>query len=74
MSKPGSGRWVLPVNPRIAALPAPAVSHITSGALYLLAGILQFSAAFRRRCPRGHVRAGRLLAVLGPSTWPWSST
>jgi hypothetical protein len=56
---------VLPVNPCIAASPAPAIIHITSGALYLLAGILQFSAAFRRRWPQGHVRVGRLLAVLG---------
>jgi uncharacterized membrane protein len=59
------GPPVLPVNPRIAASPAAAVIHITSGALYLLAGILQFSAAFRRRWPRGHVRIGRVLAVLG---------
>lgn len=59
------GPPVLPVNPRIAASPAPAIIHITSGALYLLVGILQFSAAFRGRWPQGHVRAGRLLAVLG---------
>lgn len=59
------GPPVLPVNPRIAASPTSAIIPITSGALYLLAGILQFSAAFRRRWPQGHVRAGRLLAVLG---------
>lgn len=31
---------VVPLNPRIAASPAPAIIHITSGALYLLPGIL----------------------------------
>jgi uncharacterized membrane protein len=59
------GPPVLPVNPRIAAAPVVAIIHITSGSLYLLAGILQFSAAFRRRWPKRHVRVGRVLAVVG---------
>ena len=59
------GPPVLPVNPRIAASPAPAVVHIVSGCLYLVAGVAQFSSALRRRWPRGHVRIGRVLFVLG---------
>jgi hypothetical protein len=58
------GPSVLPVNPRFVASPAPAIIHITGGALHLLAGIVQFSAAIRRRWPTGRVRVGRFLPLL----------
>jgi uncharacterized membrane protein len=59
------GPPVLPVNPRIAASPAPAVIHVTCAIPYLLVGAFQFSAALRRRWPRWHLRAGQVLLVLG---------
>lgn len=59
------GPAVLPVNPRIDGSPAPVVVHIISALLYAVVGAFQFSAALRRRRPRWHRVAGRVLVVLG---------
>jgi uncharacterized membrane protein len=61
------GPQSLPVNPRAEASPAPIVVHIVSALLYAVLGAFQFSAALRRRWPRWHRRAGRVLLVLGMS-------
>jgi uncharacterized membrane protein len=55
----------MPANPRITASPLPLVVHIISAVTYPLLGAFQFSAALRRRRPRWHRTAGRVLVVLG---------
>jgi uncharacterized membrane protein len=59
------GPHILPANPRIDAVPAPVVVHITSAALYAILGAFQFSARLRRRRPNWHRRSGRLLVGAG---------
>lgn len=59
------GPEVRPTDPRFAASPIPLVAHIVASVLYALFGAFQFSARLRRRHPRWHRRAGRLLVVLG---------
>ena len=59
------GPHLMPANPRITASPAPVVVHIVCAVLYAVLGAFQFSAALRRRHPRWHRRAGRVLVVLG---------
>jgi uncharacterized membrane protein len=59
------GPPVLPVNPRIAASPAPAVVHVLSAISYLTVGAFLFPPALRRRWPRWHQHAGRILVVVG---------
>jgi uncharacterized membrane protein len=59
------GPHTMPANPRIAASPAPVVVHIVGGGLFLVLGAFQLSARLRRRTPRWHRRAGRVLVVLG---------
>jgi uncharacterized membrane protein len=59
------GPRLLPVNPRIEAVPAPVVVHIVAAALYALLGSLQLSARLRRRQPDRHRRSGRVLVVAG---------
>ena len=59
------GPHVMPANPSITASPAPVVVHIVSAVLYAVLGAFQFSSALRRRHPRWHRRAGRVLVVLG---------
>ena len=54
------GPQLLPVNPRIDAVPAPVVVHIVAAALYALLRAFQFSARLRRRRPDWHRRSGRL--------------
>jgi hypothetical protein len=53
---------------RFVATPAPVVIHIVGAALYCLIGAFQFSSGFRRRWPRWHRRAGKVLALCGLST------
>jgi len=59
------GPHLMPANPRISASPAPVVVHIVGGLLYLVLGAFQFSSRFRRRRPRWHRVAGRVLVLLG---------
>ena len=59
------GPHLLPDNPRIDAVPAPVVVHIVCAVLYAVLGAFQFSASLRRRHPRWHRMAGRVLVVLG---------
>jgi uncharacterized membrane protein len=59
------GPHIMPANPRIIASPLPLVVHIISAIAYALLGAFQFSAALRRRRPRWHRRAGRVLVILG---------
>ena len=59
------GPAVLPTDPRFAASPAPLVVHVVAAVVYAVLGAFQFSASLRRRRPRWHRRAGRLLVVLG---------
>jgi uncharacterized membrane protein YozB (DUF420 family) len=56
------GAAVLPAKP---TSPLPLVLHIVSATIYSVLGAFQFSAGFRRRWPRWHRIAGRLLVVLG---------
>jgi uncharacterized membrane protein YozB (DUF420 family) len=56
------GAAVLPAKPTPHL---PLVLHIVSASLYSVLGAFQFSAGFRRRWPRWHRIAGRLLVVLG---------
>ena len=59
------GPNLLPANPRIDAVPAPVVVHITAAAFYAFLGSLQFSARLRRGRPNWHRRSGRLLVGAG---------
>ncbi|MEP6648531.1 MAG: DUF2306 domain-containing protein [Lapillicoccus sp.] len=59
------GPHLMPANPRLTASPAPVVVHIVSALGYAVLGAFQFSAALRRRWPRWHRLAGRVLVVLG---------
>ncbi|HEY0839008.1 MAG TPA: DUF2306 domain-containing protein [Vulgatibacter sp.] len=52
-------------NARFVAAPAPVVLHIVSASIWCLLGAFQFSTAVRRRNPRWHRAAGRVLAPLG---------
>lgn len=52
-------------DPRFAASPAPAVVHVAAAVGYAFLGAFQFSAGIRRRHPRWHRHAGRVLVVLG---------
>lgn len=53
---------------RFVEAPAPIVLHIIGAAVYCLVGAFQFSAGFRRRWPRWHRRAGKVVALCGLST------
>jgi uncharacterized membrane protein len=59
------GPQLLPANPRISASPLPVVVHIVCAVGYAVLGAFQFSAALRRRHPRWHRTAGRVVVVLG---------
>jgi uncharacterized membrane protein len=60
-----SGGGVTPDNVRFMAAPTPVILHVISATSYCLLGAFQFSAAFRRRFPGWHRRAGRVLAACG---------
>lgn len=53
---------------RFVASPIPVVLHIVGAALYCVLGAFQFSSGLRRRWPRWHRHAGKLLALCGLST------
>jgi uncharacterized membrane protein len=59
------GPAIIPADPRFTTSPLPVVVHIVSAAAYAVLGALQFSAALRRRRPRWHRAAGRVLVVAG---------
>lgn len=55
----------LPENPRIQSVPLPAVFHIVSSALFCTLGAFQFLPSIRRKYPKWHRLAGRLLVGAG---------
>lgn len=59
------GPQLLPENPRITASPAPLVVHVISAVFFAIGGALQFPSRLRRRHPRLHRRAGRVLLPAG---------
>ncbi len=59
------GPQLIPRDARFAASPVPVVVHVVSVIGYALLGAFQFSAGLRRRHPRWHRRAGRVLVALG---------
>jgi uncharacterized membrane protein len=59
------GPQVIPADSRFTTSPLPVVVHIVSAVLYAALGAFQFSATLRRRRPRWHRRAGRVLVALG---------
>jgi uncharacterized membrane protein len=59
------GVVITPENARFFAMPLPVVIHIVCALPYLTVGALQFVPRFRRRNPRWHRVAGRVLTVFG---------
>jgi uncharacterized membrane protein len=59
------GPVLIEPNARMTASPVPVAVHIVSALAYAVLGAFQFSAALRRRRPRWHRLAGRLLVLLG---------
>lgn len=57
------GPGLLP--PRFDPSPIPLTTHLVSVIAYAVVGAFQFSAALRRRRPRWHRAAGRLLVLVG---------
>ena len=60
-----SGADATPANARVLAVPLPVVVHIISASLFCLLGALQFHRGLRRRRPRWHRIAGRVLVPCG---------
>ena len=60
-----SGVEITPANARFFASPLPVVVHIVGSSLFAILGAFQFSTGFRRRWPRWHRVAGRVLVVAG---------
>ncbi|MGY1594509.1 DUF2306 domain-containing protein [Geodermatophilus sp. SYSU D00708] len=52
-------------NARFLASPAPLLVHVLGATIYCLLGALQFAPALRRRRPRWHRVAGRVLVPCG---------
>jgi uncharacterized membrane protein YozB (DUF420 family) len=63
-----SGPEVTPDNARFVSDPIPVVVHVVSVTVYSLLGAFQFSGAIRRRHPRWHRVAGRVLLPAGLGT------
>jgi uncharacterized membrane protein len=61
----GSGSEITPDNARFFAALLPITSHIVSSVAFCLLGAFQFAPEFRRRHPRWHRVAGRLLVLCG---------
>jgi uncharacterized membrane protein len=59
------GPQLIPVNPRIAADPAPVVVHIVAATVYAILGAFQFPARLRRRHRTWHRASGRVLVAAG---------
>jgi uncharacterized membrane protein len=60
-----SGAEITPENARFVAVPLPVVIHIINALLFCILGAFQFAPGFRRRRPRWHRIAGRLLVPCG---------
>lgn len=56
---------VTPETARFVAAPVPVVVHVLASLLYAVLGAFQFSDGLRRRFPRWHRTAGKLLVVCG---------
>lgn len=65
ISQLAGGATVTPENARFFAMPLPVVLHIVGASLYCWLGALQFAPGLRRRWPRWHRLAGRLLVPSG---------
>ena len=61
----GSGADVTPENARFMESPLPVVAHLVSVTVYCLLGAFQFATGFRRRNPKWHRTAGRILVPCG---------
>jgi uncharacterized membrane protein len=61
----GGGPQVIPADARFTTSPVAVVVHIVSAVTYAVLGAFQFSATLRRRRPRWHRRAGRVLVAVG---------
>jgi uncharacterized membrane protein len=59
------GPELIPADARFEASPLPLVAHIVGAIVYLVVGAFQFVPGFRRRRPRWHRAAGRMLVVAG---------
>lgn len=59
------GPQLMPVNPRIAADPAPVMVHILAATVYAILGAFQFPARLRRRHRTWHRTSGRVLVAAG---------
>ncbi|MCX7288578.1 MAG: DUF2306 domain-containing protein [Rhodobacterales bacterium] len=60
-----TGGTVTLANARFLAHPLPVQLHIVGASLFCVLGALQFWPGFRRRFPRWHRMAGRMLALAG---------
>jgi uncharacterized membrane protein len=60
-----TGAEVTEANQRFFDLPLPVVLHVLGAVPYCIVGAFQFSAAMRRRWPRWHRVAGRVLVACG---------
>jgi uncharacterized membrane protein len=61
----GSGEEITPENARFFESPLPVVAHLISTTVYCILGAFQFAPGFRRRNPRWHRSAGRILVPCG---------
>ncbi|MGY1704035.1 DUF2306 domain-containing protein [Geodermatophilus sp. SYSU D00697] len=61
----GTGAQVTADNARFLASPVPLVVHVVGASAYCLLGALQFLPGLRRRRPRWHRVAGRVLVPCG---------
>jgi len=59
------GPELIPADARFDSSPLPLVAHIVGAIVYLVVGAFQFVPGFRRRRPRWHRAAGRVLVVAG---------
>jgi uncharacterized membrane protein len=59
------GGPLTPANARFFGAPVPVLLHIVTVTIYSLLGAFQFAPGFRRRWPRWHRAAGRILVVAG---------
>jgi len=59
------GPVTMPAKPALLESPAAVVVHIAASVPFVLLGAFQLSAGVRRRWPRWHRRAGRVLVPLG---------
>lgn len=60
-----SGPEMSPDNARFVTAPVPVLVHIVGASVYCLLGAFQFSGGIRRRHPRWHRTAGRVLIPAG---------